>query len=26
LNVGVGIGLTHASNGTFVKGIVGWTF
>ncbi|HXN13326.1 MAG TPA: hypothetical protein VN865_09485 [Candidatus Acidoferrales bacterium] len=26
LNVGVGIGLTRASNGTFVKTIVGWTF
>ena len=26
LNIGVGIGLTRASNGTFVKTIVGWTF
>src|ERR1700733_6184886 len=26
LNVGVGIGLTRASNGTFVKTIIGWTF
>jgi len=26
LNLGVGLGLTHASNGTFVKTIVGWTF
>ncbi len=26
LNVGVGIGLTRASNGTFLKTIVGWTF
>ncbi len=26
LNLGVGIGLTRASNGTFVKTIVGWTF
>ena len=26
LNLGVGFGLTRASNGTFVKSIVGWTF
>jgi hypothetical protein len=26
MNVGVGIGLTRASNGTFVKSILGWTF
>lgn len=26
LNLGVGIGMTRASNGTFVKTIVGWTF
>jgi hypothetical protein len=26
LNLGVGIGLTEASNGVFVKSIVGWTF
>jgi hypothetical protein len=26
LNLGVGIGLTRASNGTFLKAIVGWTF
>ena len=26
LNFGVGIGLTRASNGTFVKSIVGWSF
>ncbi|HLW72221.1 MAG TPA: hypothetical protein VKS22_16545 [Candidatus Binataceae bacterium] len=26
LNLGVGIGLTHASNGTFIKSIVGWQF
>lgn len=26
LNIGVGIGLTRASNGTFVKTILGWTF
>jgi len=26
LNLGVGFGLTNASNGTFVKTIVGWTF
>jgi hypothetical protein len=26
LNIGVGIGLTRASNGTIVKTIVGWTF
>lgn len=26
LNVGMGIGLTRASNGTFVKTILGWTF
>lgn len=26
LNLGVGIGLTRASNGTFVKSIVGWEF
>ncbi len=26
LNIGVGIGLTRASNGTFVKTIIGWTF
>ena len=26
LNLGVGIGLTHASNGTFLKSIVGWQF
>jgi hypothetical protein len=26
LNLGVGIGLTRASNGTFVKSIVGWQF
>jgi hypothetical protein len=26
LNLGVGIGLTRASNGTFVKTIIGWTF
>jgi hypothetical protein len=26
LNIGVGIGMTHASNGTFVKTIIGWTF
>ncbi len=25
-NIGVGIGVTHASNGLFVKSIVGWTF
>jgi hypothetical protein len=26
LNFGVGFGLTRASNGTFVKSIIGWTF
>ncbi len=26
LNLGVGIGVTRASNGLFVKSIVGWTF
>jgi hypothetical protein len=26
LNLGVGLGLTHASNGVFVKSIVGWAF
>ena len=26
LNLGIGIGLTRASNGTFLKSIVGWTF
>ena len=26
MNIGVGIGLTRASNGTFVKTIIGWTF
>lgn len=26
LNVGVGLGLTRASNGTFIKSIVGWDF
>jgi hypothetical protein len=26
LNLGVGFGLTRASNGTFVKSIVGWNF
>jgi hypothetical protein len=26
LNLGVGIGVTRASNGVFVKSIVGWTF
>ena len=26
MNLGVGIGLTRASNGTFVKSILGWTF
>jgi hypothetical protein len=26
LNLGVGFGLTDASNATFVKTIVGWTF
>jgi hypothetical protein len=26
LNLGVGIGLTAASNGIFLKSIVGWTF
>lgn len=26
LNIGVGIGMTRASNGTFVKTIIGWTF
>jgi hypothetical protein len=26
LNFGVGLGLTHASNGTFIKSIVGWQF
>ena len=26
LNLGVGIGLTRASNGVFLKSIVGWTF
>jgi hypothetical protein len=26
LNLGVGIGLTRASNGIFLKSIVGWTF
>lgn len=26
LNVGVGIGVTRASNGTFLKSIIGWTF
>jgi hypothetical protein len=26
LNLGVGIGLTRASNGTFIKSIVGWEF
>ncbi len=26
LNLGVGIGLTRASNGVFVKSIIGWTF
>lgn len=26
LNFGVGIGLTRASNGVFIKSIVGWTF
>ena len=26
LNLGVGIGVTRASNGVFIKSIVGWTF
>jgi hypothetical protein len=26
VNIGVGFGLTRASNGTFVKTIIGWTF
>ena len=26
LNLGVGIGVTRAANGTFLKSIVGWTF
>lgn len=26
LNFGVGFGLTHASNGTFLKSIIGWEF
>jgi hypothetical protein len=26
LNVGVGFGITRASNGTFVKSIIGWAF
>ena len=26
LNLGVGIGVTRASNGVFLKSIVGWTF
>jgi len=26
LNLGIGFGLTRASNGTFLKSIVGWTF
>jgi hypothetical protein len=26
LNLGVGFGLTRASNGVFVKSIVGWAF
>jgi hypothetical protein len=26
LNLGVGIGLTRASNAVFLKSIVGWTF
>jgi hypothetical protein len=26
MNFGVGFGLTRASNGTFVKSIIGWTF
>ena len=26
LNFGVGVGLTTASNGTFLKSIIGWTF
>jgi hypothetical protein len=26
LNFGVGIGLTDASDGVFIKSIVGWTF
>jgi hypothetical protein len=26
MNIGVGIGMTRASNGTFVKTIIGWTF
>lgn len=26
LNLGVGIGVTDASNGTFLKSIIGWTF
>ncbi len=26
MNLGVGIGMTRASNGTFVKTIIGWTF
>ncbi len=26
LNFGVGVGVTRASNGSFTKGIVGWTF
>jgi hypothetical protein len=26
LNLGIGVGLTRTSNGTFLKSIVGWTF
>jgi hypothetical protein len=26
LNLGVGFGLTRASNGVFLKSIVGWSF
>jgi hypothetical protein len=26
LNLGVGIGVTRASNGAFLKSIIGWTF
>ena len=26
LNLGVGVGLTNASDGVFIKSIVGWTF
>jgi hypothetical protein len=26
LNFGVGVGLTNASEGVFIKSIVGWTF